>query len=107
MAVATALIIVSYRVVPGRVQLLRSRAFVLVGSVSYSIYLWHLLVIFVLIAVMGNGYVALPDLAKFILVSVLTVLLSILTYLLVERPTNLLGRRLSQRFEAEEVPRRA
>ena len=96
MAVATAMIIVSYRVIPGRVQLLRTRAFILVGSVSYSIYLWHLLVVFGLVTILGGSYVQMPELLKFAAVSGLTILLSILSYLLVERPTNALGHRLSR-----------
>ncbi len=103
MAVATAIIIVSYRVRPGRGQILRSRPFVLVGSISYSIYLWHLLVIYLLVAMMGARYAALSDLATFALVSGATILLSILSYLLIERPTNLLGRSLSRRFEVAEA----
>lgn len=97
MAVATAIIIVSYRVREGHVQVLRSRPFVLVGSISYSIYLWHLLVIYLLVATMGARYAALSELASFALVSVLTILMSIVSYLLIERPTNVMGRHLSKR----------
>lgn len=100
MALATALIIVCYRVRPGGIQLLRSRPFMLVGSVSYSIYLWHLLVVYLCVRIMGGGYAALPDLAKFLLVSGATIALSIVTYLLIERPTNAMGRHLSKRVEA-------
>lgn len=98
MAVATALIIASYRARPERSQILRSRPFILVGSVSYSIYLWHLLVVYLCVRVMGGSYAALPDLAKFVLVSAVTLALSIVTYLLIERPTNALGHRLSKRM---------
>lgn len=103
MAVATAMIIVSYRVVPGRGQLLRSRPFVLVGSVSYSIYLWHLLVVFGLIRALGGSYAALPDLVKFTVVSAVTIVVSILSYLLIERPTNALGHRVSRVFTPREA----
>lgn len=106
MAVATAMIIVSYRVRAGRVQLLRSKGFVLIGSISYSIYLWHLLVVFLFVMALGNTYTEWSGLVKFVTVSTATILLSIVTYLVVERPTNLLGRHLSQRFE-EGQPGRA
>lgn len=104
MALATAIIIVSYRVREGRMQWLRSRGFVLVGSVSYSIYLWHLLVIYLLIGGLGERYVAMPGLMKFAVVSVLTILLSILSYLVIERPTNAAGHRLSKRYEEARSP---
>ena len=102
MAVATAMIIISYRVHPERMQLLRSKPFVLIGSVSYSIYLWHLLIVYVLIEAMGQGYIDLPGLVKFATVSAATIVVSLVSYLMIERPTNLLGRSLSRRFEGDE-----
>ena len=101
MAVATALIIVSYRVRPGTAQVLRSRPFVLVGSVSYSIYLWHLLIVYLCVRYLDGTYAELPELARFALVSGATLVLSIISYLLIERPTNAMGHRLSKRFERD------
>lgn len=62
------------------------------GTISYSIYLWHLIVV----ALIGNRLEA--GFAYFLATSVATVLLSILTYLTIERPTNQWGRRLADRI---------
>jgi len=99
-AVATAMIIVSYRNRPTGLQFLRSRPALLVGSVSYSIYLWHLLVVLGFVAVLGEAYAGMPGLVKFVAVSAVTILLSVVSYLIIERPSNGLGHRLATRWDA-------
>jgi len=64
------------------------------GTISYSIYLWHLIVV----ALIGDW--AADGLARFAIVSVVTVLLSVMTYLVLERPTNRWGRQLAERIKA-------
>ena len=63
------------------------------GSISYSIYLLHMLVLQVM-----QGFALLPQagLAQFLVVYSVTVALSTGTYLLVEKPTNRMGRRLAE-----------
>lgn len=61
------------------------------GTISYSIYLWHLVVVALL------GGMATEGLSRFALVSVITIVLSTLTYFVLEKPTNLWGRRLADR----------
>ena len=62
-----------------------------VGSISYSMYLVHMFVIHIL-----HDLGWLPDAGhiRFILIFGVTVLLSTLTYLLIEKPTNQYGRKL-------------
>ncbi len=61
------------------------------GSKSYSIYLVHILVLH-----MSDDFAMLPTsgIGKFLLVYVVTVAVSTVTYLLVEKPTNQVGRRM-------------
>lgn len=70
---------------------LTARPMLFLGSISYSIYLIHFLVLHVL-----GDFAMLPlsGIRKFLLVYVLTVVVSTVTYLLVEKPTNQVGRRM-------------
>lgn len=67
-----------------------SPAILFLGSISYSIYIWHMLVIAAL-PIKGEGVV------WFAIVTVLTVALSMVSYITIERPSNFLGRTLSKR----------
>jgi exopolysaccharide production protein ExoZ len=64
------------------------------GTISYSIYLWHLVVVALLGDAVAEGVLG------FALVAAVTVALSTLTYILLERPTNLWGRRVAERIRA-------
>ncbi|WP_299191069.1 acyltransferase [uncultured Litoreibacter sp.] len=83
--VATALIIVGHRS-SGGVSILTTTPLLFAGSISYSIYLWHALVV---------RYFALPEsfpgYLEFLVVFGVTLVLSVPTYLLVEKPTNRWG----------------
>lgn len=70
---------------------LTARPVLFLGSISYSIYLIHVLVIHML-----GDFSMLPasGIGKFLLVYVVTVAVSTVTYLLVEKPTNQVGRRM-------------
>ena len=72
---------------------LTARPMLFLGSISYSLYLIHMLVIHVL-----DNLAILPGtpLAQFALVYVVTISLSTLTYLAIEKPTNRIGRRLAE-----------
>ncbi|MGJ8627379.1 MAG: acyltransferase family protein [Sulfitobacter sp.] len=71
--------------------LLTSRPMLFLGSISYSIYLIHPLVIHLL-----GDYAMLPasGIGKFLVVYAVTIAVSTVTYLLVEKPTNQAGRNL-------------
>lgn len=62
------------------------------GTISNSIYLWHLLVI----ALLGNAVA--EGTLRFGLVAVITVGLSTVTYIVVERPTNRWGRQAAEKI---------
>jgi exopolysaccharide production protein ExoZ len=62
------------------------------GSISYSIYLIHMLAI-ELVAVVP-GVAGFTGFLHFIIVLAVTTLLSVITYTIIERPTNMLGRRM-------------
>ncbi len=94
-AVATALILAEFEQKKSR-GLLSSKMAIYLGSISYSIYLLHILVVrafreYILPADYHNGLIF------FFLVTGVTVLLSTVTYTLVEKPTNLLGKLLARR----------
>lgn len=72
------------------------------GKISYSLYLYHAIVLFALIHLVGNRLGVVPSLA---LVAALIVPVSHLGYVLVERPGMRLGSRLSRRFIARAMPR--
>lgn len=94
-AIATAILLVfaSKQRAGWLVTVLTYRPVLFLGSISYSIYLIHLIVIAVLRRA-DLGFSA--SLANFALVFAITVALSTLTYVLVERPTNNLGRRVAR-----------
>lgn len=73
-------------------QLLTTRAMIFLGSISYSMYLIHILVLHVLrdLAMLPASHIG-----KFLVVYSITVALSTMTYLLVEKPTNQAGRRMA------------
>ncbi|MFT7596459.1 MAG: exopolysaccharide production protein ExoZ [Paracoccaceae bacterium] len=79
------------------VAVLTVKPMLFLGSVSYSIYLLHPLVI---AGVHQAGLELEHPFAYFLLVYGLTVGLSFLTYLLIERPSNDLGRRVAARVAA-------
>ncbi len=99
-AIAVATTLISYRVGEGRLQVLCSKLFILIGSVSYSFYLWHLLIVFLLATYLGAGYGELPGVAKFVLVTICTLALACLSYAVIEYPTNRWGIRLAKRVTA-------
>ena len=92
---ATAGMIVSRSDSAGGGLWLDSRPLRFLGTISYSLYLWHMVVISVL-----GGNVPVQGLVGFAIVFTITVAASVLTYLAVERPTNAWGRVLSRRFGA-------
>lgn len=88
--VAVAMMIIGHRERSGSVLTLAPLLFL--GSISYSIYLWHAVVIrFFAMPVDVPGYI------EFSAVYGLTVVLSVATYMLVEKPTNALGAKLAKR----------
>lgn len=101
-AVATAILIVF--VTPARAgsltKVLTVRPMLFVGSISYSLYLIHLLVTHML-----TDLQLLPPggLVTFGVVFGISIALSTLTYIYVERPTNELGRRIVNKREAAQV----
>ncbi|MGB7244365.1 MAG: acyltransferase [Sulfitobacter sp.] len=70
---------------------LTARPMLFLGSISYSIYLIHVLVLHIL-----DDVATLPasGISRFAVVYGITVALSTVTYLLVEKPTNQVGRRM-------------
>jgi len=69
---------------------LSTRPFLLLGSISYSLYLWHLLVITLLSLILPQ-WQSEEGLPLFALVSLISIFVSILSYIMIERPTNRLG----------------
>lgn len=94
-ALATAVLIAFYRdtaVVPR--ALLTNRVALFLGTISYSMYLLHMLAVGLCLRWTGVGAL-MGTAAGFAVVVAVTVALSTLTYVLIERPTTRLGRRLS------------
>ena len=93
LAISTAILIVW--VTPARAAWVTSpltaRPILFLGSISYSIYLTHVLVLHML-----GEFAMLPTsgIGKFLIVYTVTVAVSTVTYLGVEKPTNQAGRRL-------------
>jgi len=56
------------------------------GLISYSLYLWHFVVLQQLEQYLGETYKQLAGVPKFLLLTVLVILVSILSYHLFERP---------------------
>ena len=92
--------LVCYRDKPGRFQLLRSRPFLLIGSVSYSFYLWHLLMVFCFARMFGAGYFELDGVLKFVVITLSTLAVACLSYMWVEYPTNRMGIKMAKRINA-------
>ncbi len=93
---ASAMIIVLYR--PGDLfGLLESRPLLFAGSISYSIYLWHLIVV-MLLNEYGGKWLPAGGLSGFAIVYAITLLLSLISYLAVEQPTNRFGAGIARRW---------
>ena len=93
LALSTAILIVY--VTPARARWvtrpLTTRLMLFLGSISYSIYLIHLLVFHILsdVAILPTS-----SIGKFLVVFGITVALSTVTYMIIEKPTNQAGRRM-------------
>ncbi|MEO9934925.1 acyltransferase family protein [Rhodopirellula bahusiensis] len=75
---------------------LESSLFLFLGSISFSVYLWHMVVIwslekFQIYEILDYSFL------RFLVVTAITVALSTLTYRLVEAPSNSLGRVIASR----------
>lgn len=96
LALSTAILIVF--VTPARARwvtrALTVRPMLFLGTISYSIYLIHFLVLYIL-----GDFTMLPSsgVGQFLIVYGVTVAISTATYLVVEKPTNQAGRRMVQR----------
>jgi len=94
-AIATSAIIVGYKSKDGLFQILTTRPMLFLGSISYSIYLWHYIVITFLRlwlpeTTFSNG------LLWFLFVACATTVVSAISYKFVEQPSNRLGRFLAR-----------
>lgn len=78
-------------------RMLTARPLLFLGTISYSLYLTHWIIFHIL-----NDISALPDdgVLRFLLVYLVTILISSVTYFLVERPTNMIG----HQFVARRAP---
>ncbi len=90
--IATAGLIVFHRASDTRRSVLCWRPMLFLGSLSYSLYLIHMLVIQLLRHTLP--YDTLPGLVQFCAVMAVATVFSTATYLLIERPSNQLGKRL-------------
>ena len=79
-------------------SILTWRPLLFVGSISYSVYLLHMISIALL---RGVGIEPKIGLVNFLVVYILTLVLSALTYRLIERPSNEFGRRYVQGLEPQ------
>jgi peptidoglycan/LPS O-acetylase OafA/YrhL len=73
---------------------MRNPVFVWMGRISYSVYLFHPIVIFLYKEVLGSWLYALPILVHFVIISLLTLALCHFLFKYVELPSVALGRRL-------------
>ena len=73
------------------------------GLISYSLYLWHFVVLQQAGVIFGEAYTSMQGLPKFLLSMALVVLVSTLSYLLFERPFFRLGTRRTPRDQAPEA----
>ncbi len=99
--IATAGIIVFH---PGsnlRKGVLGARPILFLGSISYSLYLIHYLIIS--LAQTVPDWFPSSGLGYFAVIAALTTAASTLTYLLIERPSNLLGRRMFERLRTADA----
>lgn len=88
--VAVLMVAASRQATPWIVAVLTARPLLVAGSISYSIYLLHMIVIALLA---WTGLTAETTLAHFLIVYALTIVASMATYAWIERPTNNFGRR--------------
>jgi peptidoglycan/LPS O-acetylase OafA/YrhL len=90
-------------------RLLASRVLALIGLVSYGVYLWHQLVIAEIQKHTSWKVLDSPFLELLVVVTVVTIAISAVSYVLVERPGIAVGHRwlLRQRERAAEHPRDA
>jgi peptidoglycan/LPS O-acetylase OafA/YrhL len=96
--------IIAYRRDATRRGILESWPFLLLGTVSYSLYLVHIPIAWL---VTQHSHVASGP-PKWAIVTALSVVVSLLLYLCVERPTNNLGRWFVDRHARRTLnPRRA
>ena len=87
---------------PVAVRILSHGPFVWLGRISYSLYLVHLPI---LIGMLHVSYGKIPLAATLAIALVLIVVVSDLSYRLVERPSLLLGRRLASLIGGASAPR--
>ena len=80
-------------------KMLSSKVLGLIGTISFSIYMLH---VFVMSFLAGSLYVKYGIVATSVIVFALTVALSTVTYLLVERPFIFLGTRISKFLYSRE-----
>ena len=75
-------------------KILSAKPLIFLGSISYSIYLIHMPIISII-----NKYIVIFDSTalQFITVYCLTIIFSMISYLFIEKPTNKIGKKLSQR----------
>jgi peptidoglycan/LPS O-acetylase OafA/YrhL len=90
---ATAGLLIARKDSVGRGLWLDSTPLRFLGTISYSLYLWHMVVI----GVLGDRLPA-NGLLAFAIVLAITGAVSTATYLVIERPTNVWGRHLAARF---------
>jgi len=104
-AVVTAIAIFGLLNSPGSVtnKFLSNRAFVLVGKISYALYLWH-----VPIFKLFKSYVNIDPTFAFLLKFIVVFVVSYLSWILIENRCTLFGRNLSRRIHlkaAQAVPK--
>ena len=73
------------------------------GLISYSLYLWHFVVLQQAGVIFGEAYTSMQGLPKFLFSMALVVLVSTLSYFVFERPFFRLGARRTPRDQAPEV----
>ena len=87
-------------------QFLNSKIMAYIATISYSIYLWHLsinLQVTTLIESIGISSVPLATIIRLLLAIILTLLISTLTYLYIERPILKLKQRIKKQPISQEL----
>jgi peptidoglycan/LPS O-acetylase OafA/YrhL len=77
---------------------LHSRLFTFLGDVSYSFYLLHLPLLITISSLFANR-VALSPLFIFVSMAVLALLISYLSFIYIEKPFQVLAKRLTERYK--------